>query len=87
RRVGMKKSPVLADRGHLHHRLLDLGWGKRRVALFYWGVSAILGVVALTVTSQQKVFVLLLVAVGVAGFLLWVQFFTQFSKPQDPDSG
>ena len=87
RRVGMKKSPVLADRGHLHHRLLDLGWGKRRVALFYWGVSAILGVVALTVTSQQKGFALLLVAVGVAGFLLWVQFFTQFSKPQDPDSG
>lgn len=87
RRIGTKKSPVNADRGHLHHRLLDLGWGKRRVALFYWGVSAILGVVALTVTSQQKLFALLLVAVGVAAFLLWVRFFTQFSKPPDPDNG
>ncbi len=87
RRIGSKKSPVYADRGHLHHRLLYVGWSKRRIALFYWGVSAILGVIALTVTSQQKVFTLLLVAVGVGAFLIWVQFFTQFSEPQDPDNG
>ena len=87
RRIGKKRSPVWADRGHLHHRLLDLGWGKRKIALFYWGVSAILGAIALTVTSQQKLFALLLVAVGVGGFTLWVAFFSQFSKPPDPDSG
>lgn len=87
RRIGKRKSPVLADRGHLHHRLLDIGWGKRRVALFYWGVSAILGVVALTVNSRQKLFTLLVVAVSFTAFLLWVRFFTEFSKPRDPDSG
>lgn len=87
RRVGKKQSPVWADRGHLHHRLLDLGWSKRTIALFYWGVSAILGAIALTVTSQQKLFVLLFVSVGLGGFTLWVAFFSQFSKPQDPDSG
>jgi UDP-GlcNAc:undecaprenyl-phosphate GlcNAc-1-phosphate transferase len=87
RRIGAKKSPVRADRGHLHHQLLNIGWGKRRIALFYWGVSAILGVIALTVTSQQKVFALLVLAAGVGAFLIWVQFFTQFSEPQDPDNG
>lgn len=87
RRIGAKKSPVTADRGHLHHQLLNIGWGKRRIALFYWGVSAILGIIALTVTSQQKVFALLLLAAGIGAFLLWVQFFTQFSAPQDPDNG
>jgi UDP-GlcNAc:undecaprenyl-phosphate GlcNAc-1-phosphate transferase len=87
RRIGKKRSPVWADRGHLHHRLLDLGWGKRKIALFYWGVSAILGTIALTVTSQQKLFALLLVGVGVGGFTLWVAFFSQFSKPPDPDNG
>lgn len=87
RRIGRKKSPVWADRGHLHHRLLDLGWGKRRIALFYWVVSAILGAIALTVTSQQKIFTFLLVGVGVGGFLLWVALLSQLSKPQDPDSG
>lgn len=87
RRIGTNKSPVLADRGHLHHRLMSLGWGKRRIALFYWGVSAILGVIALTVTSRQKLFALLFLAVAVIAFLIWIQFFTQFSNPQDPDSG
>jgi UDP-GlcNAc:undecaprenyl-phosphate/decaprenyl-phosphate GlcNAc-1-phosphate transferase len=87
RRVFRHKSLVLADRNHLHHLLLDMGWGKRRIALFYWCISAILGAAALTVTSRQKVFVFLMVAVGVGGFLLWVRYFTQFSKPQDPDSG
>lgn len=87
RRIGSGKSPVRADRGHLHHLLMDLGWGKRRIALFYWGVSIILGSAALIVTSQQKLFVLLLVAVAFGGFLLWINFFTQFSKPQDQDNG
>lgn len=87
RRIGKKKSLVSADRGHLHHRLLDLGWGKRRIALFYWGLSAILGAIALTVTSRQKIFILLLIAVVVGGFLIWVNFFTRLSEPQDPDSG
>ncbi len=87
RRMGKGKSPVWADRGHLHHRLLDLGWGRRRIALFYWGVSAILGWIALTVTSQQKLFALLLVAVIIGGFLTWVNFFSHLSKPSDPDSG
>lgn len=87
RRLGKGRSPVWADRGHLHHRLLDLGWGKRRIALFYWGVSAILGWIALTVTSQQKLFTLLLLAVIIGGFLTWINFFSHFSNPHDPDSG
>ncbi|MBI5621032.1 undecaprenyl/decaprenyl-phosphate alpha-N-acetylglucosaminyl 1-phosphate transferase [Candidatus Gottesmanbacteria bacterium] len=87
RRLGKKKSPVWADRGHLHHRLLDLGWGKRRIALFYWGVSAILGMVALSVTSRQKLFAFLLMGVLIGGFITWASFFTHFLKPQDPDSG
>lgn len=87
RRIGKGKSIVAADWGHLHHRFLDLGWGKRRIALFYWGVSAILGAVALTITSQQKIFTLFLVAVAIGAFFLWINFFTQFSKPPDPDNG
>jgi len=87
RRVGQKKSPVWADRGHLHHRLLDLGWSKPKIALFYWGVSAILGLVSLTVTSTLKVFTFVVVAVALTMFLVWVSYFTQFSRQRDHDSG
>ncbi|MBU1327177.1 undecaprenyl/decaprenyl-phosphate alpha-N-acetylglucosaminyl 1-phosphate transferase [Patescibacteria group bacterium] len=87
RRLGSHKSPMLADRGHLHHRLLDLGWGKRRIALFYWSVSAILGWIALTVNSRQKLFTFLVLAVVVGGFLIWMSYFSQLSKPHDQNSG
>lgn len=87
RRLGTKKSPVRADRGHLHHRLLDLGWKKPTIALFYWGVSAILGLVSLTVTSTLKAFTFIVVAVSLTMFWVWLKYFSQFSKPQDPDSG
>ena len=87
RRIGTGSSPVWADRGHLHHRLLDLGWSKPKIALFYWSVSAILGLVSLTVTSTLKVFTFIAVAVALTMFIVWVSFFTQFSKQHDHDSG
>lgn len=87
RRLLKGKSPLQADRGHLHHYLLDLGFGKRRVALTYWTVSAILGTIALTVTSKQKVFALLLVTLCFAGFLLWVQWVLRSLRQRDQDSG
>jgi len=87
RRILKGKSPVWADNQHLHHVLLASGWGKRKIALFYWGVSAILGWVALSVTSQQKIFTFILIAVAIGGFLVWINFFSQFSKPHDQDNG
>lgn len=87
RRLYQKRSPVWADRGHLHHKLIALGWGKRKIALFYWLVSAILGAAALSLNSQQKFFTIILVGVVVGGFLLWLNFWVTFSRPQDPNNG
>lgn len=40
--------PVLqGDRTHVHHRLLDLGWGQRRVALFLYAVTLVCGTSAI----------------------------------------
>lgn len=72
RRILSGKSPVWGDRGHLHHRLLDLGFSQRQIALFYIFVSAILGGVALFVNSQSKFFGVLVVGVVFLGFILWV---------------
>lgn len=87
RRIWSGKSPVWGDRGHLHHLLLDLGWGKRRVAIFYWLVSALLGFVVLRLNSEQKLFTIVLLVVGVGGLLLWLKYFTIFSRRQDRVSG
>lgn len=44
-------SPFVGDRGHLHHRLLDLGLPPRLVLLFFYLFSALFGVLALTLPS------------------------------------
>ncbi len=72
RRVFAGKSPVWGDRGHLHHRLLDLGFSQPQIALFYIFVSVILGGVALFVSSQGKFFGVLVVAIVFFMFILWV---------------
>ncbi len=87
RRMASGKSPVWGDRGHFHHRLLDLGWGKRRVAIFYWIVSGILGMLALQLNARQKLFTIVSLALVLGGILLWLSQFIFSSKAPDRDSG
>lgn len=72
RRLAQKKLPVWADRGHFHHRLLSLGWTQRQIALFYWTVCAILGVISLFLKSIEKLFAIFLVATVLIGAILWI---------------
>jgi UDP-GlcNAc:undecaprenyl-phosphate GlcNAc-1-phosphate transferase len=73
RRVSQGKSPVWGDRGHLHHKLLDSGWSKRQVVLFYWGVTALLGVLALYLDGVFKFYLLLGLGLSVGGLLVWIK--------------
>ncbi len=87
RRLKAGRSPVWGDRGHLHHKLLDMGWSPTQVSLFYISISAILGSVALFVNSQSKLFAILVVVITFIAFILWINSFGGLSKRQDPDSG
>ncbi len=80
RRLYRHRSPVWGDRGHLHHKLMDLGWGKRRIAVFYWAVSAALGALALNLNSRQKAYTLMLLGVIIGAVLVWLNNSTYFSK-------
>lgn len=59
RRIYQKKSPFKADWGHFHHQLLEIGWGRRRIAIFYWLVTAILGFASLFLKSHEKLIFLI----------------------------
>lgn len=87
RRIYQGKSPVWGDRGHLHHRLLDLGWSHQQISLFYILGSVILGSIALLTDTTNKFFALVTVAILFLGFILWVNSFGGLSKQQDPASG
>ncbi len=79
RRLLAGRSPVWGDRGHLHHKLLDeWRWGKRRAAIFYWGITAILGILALSLNSQGKFYTIAMLAAIIGVLFLWFNFLSTF---------
>lgn len=74
RRLATGHSPFWHDDKHLHHILLRLGLGQRRIALFYWLFSAILGTISLMLTSTGKLFAILMMVVLVGAALLTLHF-------------
>jgi UDP-GlcNAc:undecaprenyl-phosphate/decaprenyl-phosphate GlcNAc-1-phosphate transferase len=51
RRVVAGDPIFVADRRHIHHRMLEIGLGQRTVALLLWLVSAALGVLAVLLAT------------------------------------
>ena len=72
RRLTSGRSPFSPDRGHIHHRLLDLGRSHRGTVLLIYAVCATLGLMSLLVSSATGVlaFVVALVGFGVVAFAL-----------------
>lgn len=73
RRIASKKSPFLGDRGHFHHRLLDLGWGRRRIAVFYWLVTFMMGISGLYFHGLQKLFAFFGIMILVLLFIILIE--------------
>jgi UDP-GlcNAc:undecaprenyl-phosphate GlcNAc-1-phosphate transferase len=73
------KSPVWGDKSHLHHKLLDMGWGKRRVSLFYWFAAVVLGVAALSFEARTKLLIMIGLVILMTVFILW-QYSSRYSK-------
>ena len=72
-RTGGFRKIFQGDRKHLHHRLLDLGWGQRRIVLVYYAVAAIFGATTLILQSQEKLLALgILICLMVVGSVLLI---------------
>lgn len=73
RRIGAGKSPFKGDGGHFHHRLLQIGWGKRRIAIFYWSVSFLFGASSLFLRGFEKLLAGSIVVISLAFFILIIE--------------
>ncbi len=81
RRIFAGKSPIWGDRGHLHHKLLDVfSWNKQQIALFYWSGSLIMGVLSLYLSTVGKIIALLTVLIIVFSVLIFAKVKTTRSK-------
>lgn len=51
RRIAHGQSPMHADRGHIHHRLIDMGLSQKQAVATLYVISAILGLSAVVLTT------------------------------------
>ncbi|MDH6627500.1 UDP-GlcNAc:undecaprenyl-phosphate GlcNAc-1-phosphate transferase [Streptomyces sp. LBL] len=72
RRAWKGQSPFAADRGHLHHRLLEIGHSHSRAVLimYFWSALISFGTVLYSVHSASMWIVFAVVAMSAIGLLL-----------------
>lgn len=71
----IKHQPIhVGDNQHFHHQLLKKGWSRRSIALLYWLVTLLFGVIVLFLNSTQKLYVF----IGIA--LIFFAILVRFSR-------
>ena len=70
RRLAHGQNPMSPDRGHIHHRLIDMGLSQKQAVAALYVVSSILGLSAVVLTTSGAMRAMLfLVTVAVVAFL------------------
>jgi UDP-GlcNAc:undecaprenyl-phosphate GlcNAc-1-phosphate transferase len=72
RRLWARRSPFQPDRGHLHHRLLDLGLSHRQTVVLIYAICTGLGVLSLILSGANQVYAFVGVFVGIGLLLLFI---------------
>ena len=68
RRIAKGQNPMVADRGHVHHRLIDMGFSQKQSVAIAYMLTAILGLAAVLLTSSGELRALIFIgAVFVVG--------------------
>ena len=52
RRVATGQNPMKADRGHLHHRLIDMGFSQKQTVFILYAISGVLGISAVLLAES-----------------------------------
>lgn len=55
RRLAKGQNPMSPDRGHFHHRLIDMGLSQKQAVAILYAISAILGLAAVVITTSGEI--------------------------------
>ncbi|HIV85982.1 MAG TPA: undecaprenyl/decaprenyl-phosphate alpha-N-acetylglucosaminyl 1-phosphate transferase [Candidatus Monoglobus merdigallinarum] len=83
RRVLTGHSPMQADRGHLHHRLLDMGFSQRRVVTILYTLTAVLCMTAVVISIKGYVRGLILICSVLVIILVSLKIMGELKDPSE----
>ena len=70
RRVAAGRSTMSPDRGHVHHKLIDMGFNQKQAVAILYAISATLGLTAVVLTSSGEVKAIVLLLAVLAAILV-----------------
>jgi UDP-GlcNAc:undecaprenyl-phosphate/decaprenyl-phosphate GlcNAc-1-phosphate transferase len=82
RRLSQRRSPFTPDRGHIHHRMLDLGLSHRQTVFAIYGICLILAVLALALSGVTQLYAFLGVFLAF-GLVLFIPTRGTFGRPEE----
>lgn len=85
RRIMKGQSPMHADRSHVHHRLIDMGFSQKQSVAILYAMSAILGLAAVVLTSSGEFKALLLLLVVLVTLAIGSHVMLNGSKGSEDD--
>ena len=75
RRILTGRSPFSADRGHLHHRLIDMGFNQTQSVRILYAVSAILGISSVMLITHKIAYAVFIIALSLGiSVIIWIIF-------------
>jgi UDP-GlcNAc:undecaprenyl-phosphate/decaprenyl-phosphate GlcNAc-1-phosphate transferase len=87
RRLIQRKPIMEADRGHLHHRLIDMGLSQKQSVVVMYTVSAALGLCAIVLADKGALSAIILV-VSVSVFVIGgARYMSELSNGDDSGNG
>ena len=70
RRILNGQSPMQADRGHVHHKLIDMGFSQKQTVAILYSISGVLGLSAVVLASSGELkAILTIVTVVICGYV------------------
>ncbi|MBP8639917.1 MAG: undecaprenyl/decaprenyl-phosphate alpha-N-acetylglucosaminyl 1-phosphate transferase [Oscillospiraceae bacterium] len=78
RRLFKGQSPFHADRGHFHHRLIDMGLSQKQAVAVLYSISGILGLAAVLITTSGEIKALIVIIGFCLCAMLWAFVYGKF---------
>jgi UDP-GlcNAc:undecaprenyl-phosphate GlcNAc-1-phosphate transferase len=82
RRLSQGRSPFSPDRGHIHHRLLDLGLSHRQTVFVIYGICLTLAILSLALSGVDQLYAFLGVFVA-SGLVLFIPTRGALRRPEE----
>jgi len=86
RRIGSGKPIMQADRGHLHHKLIDMGLSQRQSVVIMYTASGALGLCAIVLADRGAISAIILLAALSVFIVGGVKYMNDFGDSETSDT-